>query len=250
MSLVNGKDAFQHLSVSSQHNTERQLQYFGSWGLPKMTMLPATPLFPEELPYTRLPNSSTTGVSTQKAALPGSCWCSTAGRHKWVPSCYPWAAQGDKAGPGSPWRQWGPGQQAAGPPRGRGGCSGWARLAPAQVNTALRDHAAPSQLHVSTRDSLLQHNQGELQAQRAGDGTVAPQAVLSSSFHLVKCYLQKPQLQLRPLRNTASSVSPLSMLQWEYENICLGYVPTVWFCTWHVSEWKATVCRVREEDQL
>lgn len=81
-----------------------------------------------------------------------------------------------------------------------GGCSGWARLAPTQVTT--------SQLHPAARAPSAQPNQGELWAQRAGDGTVAPQAVLSSSFHLIKCYLQKPQRQLRPLRNTASPGSP------------------------------------------
>lgn len=81
-----------------------------------------------------------------------------------------------------------------------GGCSGRARLAPTQVNK--------SHLHPAARGSSAQPSQGELWAQRAGDGTVVPQAVLSSSFHLIKCYLQKPQLQLRPLRNTASPGSP------------------------------------------
>lgn len=78
-----------------------------------------------------------------------------------------------------------------------GGCSGWARFAPTQVNK--------SQLHPAARGSSAQPSQREMWAQRAKD---APQAVLSSSFHLIKCYLQKPQLQLRPLRNTASPGSP------------------------------------------
>lgn len=73
---------------------------------------------------------------------------------------------------------------------------------------------------------------------------MAPQAVLSSSFHLIKCYLQKPQLQLRPLRNTASPGSTFPCFS---ENIrifaCMmcqqfGFVPGM----------SAAVCRVREKD--
>ena len=52
--------------------------------------------------------------------------------------------------------------RVAGASGGSGHCSGWARLAPAQVNTALHNHAAPSQLHLATRDSLLQPNQVKL----------------------------------------------------------------------------------------
>ena len=56
------------------------------------------------------------------------------------------------------------GARAAGAPGGQRHCAGWARLAPVRVNTALHDHAAPSQLHLAMRDSLLQPNQEELSA--------------------------------------------------------------------------------------